>query len=146
MLIILRLRWGLSHSLVYIFSLDFLLGPRFPEDFILWTSFHPFNNEMCNPDSSSAPLPLHPVLGFSPRFCLHHSHMCLSLDEPFICRISSICLLFSSLLQSPSLHSFKIHCVFLMSMESRANFMLRLTSPKSPHGLQTEVRALGLGL
>lgn len=110
--IILRLRWGLSHSLICIFSLDFFLGPRFPEAFILWTSFYPFNNEMCNPDSSSAPLPLHPVLRFSPRFWLHHLHICPSLDEPFICRISSICLLFSSLLQSPSLYSFKIYHVF----------------------------------
>lgn len=75
---------GLSHSLICIFSLDFLLGPRFPEAFILWTSFYPFNNEMCNPDSSSAPLPLHPVLHFSPRFWLYHSHICPSLDEPFI--------------------------------------------------------------
>ena len=137
-LIILRLRWGLSHSLVYIFSLDLLLGPRFPEAFILWTSFYPFNNEMCNPDSSSALLPLHPVLHFSSRFWLHHSHICPSLDEPFISRISSICLLFSSLLQSPSLHSFKIHHVFRVPVEPRANSMLRLTSPKSPHGLQTE--------
>ena len=99
-----------------------------------------------NSDSSSASLPLHPVLHFSSRFWLHHSHICPSLDEPFICRISSICLLFSSLLQSPSLHSFKIHHVFLVPVEPRANFMLRLTSPKSPHGLETEVRSLSLGL
>ena len=139
--IILRLTWGLC-----IFSLDFLLGPRFPEAFILWTPFYPFNNEICNPDSSSAPLPLRPVLCFSPRFWLHHSHICPSLDEPFMCRISNICPLFSSLLQSPSLHSFKIHHVFLVPMEPRANFMLGLTSPRSPHGLQTEVRSLSLGL
>ena len=39
-----------------------------------------------NPDSSSASLPLHPVLHFSSRFWLHHSHICPSLDEPFICK------------------------------------------------------------